>query len=171
MTMSLQATSSYCTTEDTHIPHRTMISNDVLNAFQQGLVDEDGSLRGDEDDCIDDNGAVDDEKLEVCMARQEAADERKRNLLSILMNIFELEDQEQREFDSLDLQLHREPPFRGLQWKEGETGYRAQRSFVTEDFNNLMENDGTVVALLGTEEIMRNDCDNNDAPLDNKNDA
>ena len=53
MTMSLQATSSYCTTEDTPIPHRTMISNDVLNAFYQGLVDEDGSLPGDEDDCID----------------------------------------------------------------------------------------------------------------------
>ena len=38
------------------------------------------------------------------------------------------------------------------------------------DQNNLMENDGTVIALLGTEEIVRNDCDNNDAPLDNKND-
>ena len=34
-----------------------------------------------------------------------------------------------------------------------------------------MENDGIVVVLLGTEEIMRNDCDNNDAPSDKKNDA
>ena len=114
MTMSLQATSSYCTTEDTPIPHRTMISYDVQNGFYQGLVDEDGSLPGDVDDCVDDDGAVDNAKLEVYVARQEAADERKRNLLSTLMNFVELEDEEQREFDSLDLQRHRER-FRGLQ--------------------------------------------------------
>ena len=57
---------------------------------------------------------VDDDKLEVFMARQEAADERKRNLS-------QLEDQEQQEFDSLDLRRHREQ-FRGLQRKKGERG-------------------------------------------------
>ena len=84
-------------------------------------MDEDGSLPGNVDDCIDDNGAVDDDKLKVCMARQEAADERKRNLLSTLMNIFEQEDQEQQEFDSLDLRRHRER-FRGLQRKKRRKG-------------------------------------------------
>ncbi len=85
-----------------------MMSNDALNAFYQVLLDEDGSLLGEEDDCIDDNGAVDDDKLEEYLARQEAADERKRNLLSTLMNIVELVDQEQREFDAVDLRRHRE---------------------------------------------------------------
>ena len=36
-----------------------MIANDTLNSFYQGLVDEDGSLPGDVDDCIDDDGTVD----------------------------------------------------------------------------------------------------------------
>ena len=79
-----------------------------------GLVDEDGSLPGDVEDCIDNDGTVDNDKLEGYLARQEAADERKRNLLSKLMNFVELEDQEQREFDSLDLQRHCKQ-FRGLQ--------------------------------------------------------
>jgi hypothetical protein len=42
------------------------------------------------------------------MAREEAVDERKRNLLSSLMHIAELEDQELREFDTVD--LRRQPP-------------------------------------------------------------
>jgi hypothetical protein len=102
MTTALAATSSYRTTKTIHNSHSTMMSNDALNAFFQGLVDEDGSLLGDEDDvvdndnAVDDDGAVDDNKLEECVTRQEAADKRKRNLLSTLMNIVELEDQEQR---------------------------------------------------------------------------
>ena len=62
----------------------TMMSNDILNAaflFLQGLLDEDGSMIGEEDDCIDDDGAVNDDKLEEFMDRQEAEIERKRNLL------------------------------------------------------------------------------------------
>ena len=91
-----------------------MTSNDDLKAFWEGLADKDGFWGEDEDDYIDDDGAVDDDKLKVYMARQEAADERKRNLLSTLMYYVELEDdQEQREFDSLDLRCHRER-FRGL---------------------------------------------------------
>jgi hypothetical protein len=74
-----------------------MMSNDALNAFFQGLVDEDGSLLGDEDDVVDDDGAVNDDKLEEYVARQEAEDGRKRNLLSTLMNIVEIEDREQKE--------------------------------------------------------------------------
>jgi hypothetical protein len=94
-------------------PHMTMTSNDVLNAFFQGFLDEDGCMIGEEDDCIDDDGAVDDDKLEELMDRQEAENERKRNLLVSLMNIVELEDQEQREADAVDLRRHREQ-FRGL---------------------------------------------------------
>ena len=74
-----------------------MMSNDALNAFFQGLVDEDGSLLGDEDDVVDDDGAVNDDKLEEYVARQEAEDGRKRNLLSTWMNIVEIEDREQKE--------------------------------------------------------------------------
>ena len=39
------------------------MSNDALNNFLQGLLEKDGSL-GDEDDYIDDLGAVQDEKLD-----------------------------------------------------------------------------------------------------------
>jgi hypothetical protein len=97
MTTALAATSSYRTTKTIHSSHSTMMSNDALNAFFQGLVDEDGSLLGDEDDVVDDDGAVNDDKLEEYVARQEAEDGRKRNLLSTLMNIVEIEDREQKE--------------------------------------------------------------------------
>ena len=97
MTTALAATSSYRTTKTIHNSHSTMMSNDALNAFFQGLVDEDGSLLGDEDDVVDDDGAVNDDKLEEYVARQEAEDGRKRNLLSTLMNIVEIEDREQKE--------------------------------------------------------------------------
>jgi hypothetical protein len=88
-----------------------MMENDALNAFCEGLLDEDGYL-GDEDDFIDDDGAVDDDKLEECMARQAATDERKRNVLLTIMSIVDLEDEEQKEFDARDLSRHRER-FRG----------------------------------------------------------
>jgi hypothetical protein len=92
-----------------------MMSNDALNAFYRGLLDKDGSLVGDED------GAVDDDQLEEYRARQDAADERKKNHLISLMNIVELEDHEQREFYAVDLRRHREQ-FRGQQTKKGERG-------------------------------------------------
>jgi hypothetical protein len=63
---------------------------------------------GEEDDCIDDDGVVDDDKLEEFMDRQEAENERKRNLLGSMINIVELEDQEQREADAVDLRRHHE---------------------------------------------------------------
>jgi hypothetical protein len=91
------------------------MSNNALNTFFQGLLDKDGSF-SDEDDYIDDLGAVDDEKLDRKMAREEAADERKRNILLSLMHIAELEEQEQREFDAVDLKRHREE-FRGRRKK------------------------------------------------------
>jgi hypothetical protein len=99
------------------------MSNDALNVFYQGLLEEDGSMVGDEDDLIDDNGVVDDDKLEEYTARQEVADERKRkrNVLVSLMNIVELEDQERRELDAVDLTRHHER-FRGHQRKKGERG-------------------------------------------------
>ena len=97
------------------------MSNDILNAFFQGFLDEDGSLIvGEEDDCIDNDGAVDDDKLEEFMVQQEAEDERKRNLLVSFMNIVELEDQEQREFDAVELRRCHREQFRGQQWKKGE---------------------------------------------------
>ena len=49
------------------------------------------------------------------MAREEAIDERKRNLLSSLMHIAELEDQELREFDTVD--LRRQPPWAIRGWR------------------------------------------------------
>ena len=136
MTTALAATSSYRTTKTIHNSRSTMMSNDALNAFFQGLVDEDGSLLGDEDDVVDDDGAVNDDKLEEYVARQEAADERKRNLLSTLMNIVELEDQEQREFDAVDLRRHREI-FRGLHRKKGERG--SVSVFVTQPPEGCVE--------------------------------
>ncbi|KAI2499538.1 Plant transposon protein [Fragilaria crotonensis] len=92
-----------------------MDTNDALNAFYEGLLDEDGYL-GNEDDCIDDDGAVDDDKLEEYMAQQAAADERKRNVLLTMMGMVELEDEEQKEFDAIDLRRHRER-FRGRRKK------------------------------------------------------
>jgi hypothetical protein len=84
------------------------MTNDALNVFYQGLLGEDGSMVGDGDDLIDNDGVVDDDKLEEYTARQEAANERKRNVLVSVMNIVELEDQEQRELDTVDLRRHRE---------------------------------------------------------------
>ena len=77
MTTALAVTSSFHITKHSNSPHGTMMENDALNAFCEVLLDEDGYL-GDEDDFIDDDGAVDDDKLEECMARQAATDERGR---------------------------------------------------------------------------------------------
>ncbi len=68
---------------------------------------------GDKDNLIDNDGVVDNDKPEeYYMAWQEPADERTRNVLVSLMNIVELEDQEQRELDAVDLRRHHER-FRG----------------------------------------------------------
>ena len=95
MTSVLAMTSSYQTTETIGNSCLTMICN-ALNAFYQGLVDEHGSLLGEEDNCIDDNSAVDIDKLKGNMAQQEVEDKQKKNLQSTLMNIVDLEDQEQK---------------------------------------------------------------------------
>jgi hypothetical protein len=76
MTTALAATSSYRIYKQSINPHGKMDTNDALNAFYEGFLDEDGYF-GNEDDCIDDDGAVDDDKLEEYMAQQAAADERK----------------------------------------------------------------------------------------------
>ena len=117
MTTTLASIASHPSTETLGNPHMTMTSNDVLNAFLQGFLDEDGSMIGEEDDCINDDGAVDDDKLQEYMDRQEAENERRRNLLVSMMNIVELEDQEQREANAVDLRRHRER-FRGQQWRK-----------------------------------------------------
>ena len=83
------------------------MSNDVLNAFYEGLRDK-GGLLGQEFDYIDNNGAVDDDKRKAYMVQQKAEDERKRNLLLSLMHTVELEAQEQREDDAEDHRRHRE---------------------------------------------------------------
>ena len=106
MTTSLRSITTHCITRSVSNYRLTMMSNDDLNTFWEGLADEDEFWGEDEDDYIDDDGAVDDDKLELCMARQEAVDERKRKLLSTLMYYVELEDQEQQEFDLLDLRRH-----------------------------------------------------------------
>jgi len=85
-----------------------MMSNDDLNAFYEGLVDEDGFLSNDEDDCIDDDGAVDDDALEENVAHQEAAYERKRNLLLSLMQIVKHEEMEEVEADAVAFYNFRE---------------------------------------------------------------
>ena len=58
-----------------------MMSNDDLNAFWEGLADKDGFWGEDEDDYIDDDGAVNDDDLDEQIAHHEAAYERKRNRL------------------------------------------------------------------------------------------
>ena len=65
MRTSLQSITTHCITRSVGNSRLTMMSNDDLNAFWQGLVDEDGFWGEDEDDYIDDDGAVDDEKLKV----------------------------------------------------------------------------------------------------------
>ena len=73
----------------------------------QGLRDEDDVL-GEEEGYIDDDGAVDNDKRDAYMARQEEEEERKRNLLLTLMNAVEIEALEQREADAEDLRRHRQ---------------------------------------------------------------
>ena len=124
MTTALAAIASHPFSQTVNNPHMTMTSNDVLNAFLWGLLDEDGSMIGEEDDCIND-----DDKLEEFTDRQEAENERKKNLLVSMINIVELEDQEQREADAVDLRRHREQ-FRGLGSKKGER--RSDSGIVTQ---------------------------------------
>ena len=69
--------------------------------FYEGLVDEDCFLSDDEDDCIDDDGAVDDDALKEHIAHQGAAYERKRNLHLALMQIVEHEEMNHTEPDSV----------------------------------------------------------------------
>jgi hypothetical protein len=108
MTTALSAISSHRDTKAIDNPaHRRMISNDVLNALYGRLLDEDRFL-GDEEDYIDDDGAVKDDKRDAYMARQEAEEERKRNLLLTLMQTVKLEAQEQREAKAEDLRHRRE---------------------------------------------------------------
>jgi hypothetical protein len=61
MTTALSATSSYCITKHSNNPHGTMENDAPLNAFYEGLLDENGYL-GDDDNYIDDDGTVDDDK-------------------------------------------------------------------------------------------------------------
>jgi hypothetical protein len=136
MTTALAAIASRPFSQTLNNPHMTMTSNDVLNSFLQGLLDEDDSMIGEEDDCIDDDGAVDDDKLEELMDWQEAENERKRNLLVSMMNIIELEDQEQREADAVDLRCHREQ-FLGLGSKKG--GRRSDSGIVTQSLERCGE--------------------------------
>ena len=86
-----------------------MFSNAALNAFCQSTFDQsfvDGENRG---PCIDENGAVDDDMLELDIARQEAEEERKRKFLMLLMNSVEQEAQEQRELDAKErLRRHKQ---------------------------------------------------------------
>jgi hypothetical protein len=99
MTTALSAISSYRDTKALDKPHRRMISNDVLNAFYEGSLDKD-SVLGEE--TIGLTTMV----REAYMARQEAEDERKRNLLLSLMHTVELEAQSQGEADAEDLRRH-----------------------------------------------------------------
>ena len=78
-----------------------MMSKCDVNAFYEGFVDEDGFGGDDEDDCIDDDGAVDNDKLEEHIAHQEAAYEKKRNLLLSLMQIVEDEEMDKTEADAV----------------------------------------------------------------------
>ena len=52
-----------------------MISNVVLNAFCQGLLDESFVVGENGGTCIDENGALDENMMEGDMARQEAENE------------------------------------------------------------------------------------------------
>jgi hypothetical protein len=123
MTTAVVVIAPLLSTQPVDNPHMTMTSNDVLNVLLQGFLDEDCSMVGEEDDCIDDDGAVDDDKLEDLMDRQEAENERKRNLLVSMINIVELEDQEHREADAVYLRRHREQ-FPGQQREKRRKGKR-----------------------------------------------
>ena len=86
-----------------------MISNVVLNAFCQGLLDESFVVGENGGTCIDENGALDENMMEGDMARQEAEEERKRKFLLLLMTVVEQEAQEQRAHDAKDrLRRHRQ---------------------------------------------------------------
>ena len=108
MTSSLQLTSQQSSTKSIGNSCLTMMPNDDLNAFYEGLVDEDGFLGADVDDCIDENGAVDDDALEEHIAHLGAAYVRKRNLLLSLMQIVEQEVVEEAEADAVAFHSFRE---------------------------------------------------------------
>jgi hypothetical protein len=75
--------------------------------FCKVFLDIDEGL-GVEEDYIDDDGAVDDDKRDAYMAFQEEEEERKRKLLLSWMNMVEIESLEQKEADALDFRRHRE---------------------------------------------------------------
>ena len=94
------------------------MENDTLNAFYEGLLDEDGYLADEDVLYIDDGGGrVNDDKLEEYMAQLAATDERKRNVRLTTTSIVGLEDEEQKEFDVIDLSRHLEQ-FRGHREKD-----------------------------------------------------
>ena len=99
MTTTLEAISSNRNTKPISTPQTTIMSNHTLNAILQGFLDKDVVFE-DSDDFINDDGAVDDDKHEAYMAREEAEEERKRNLLLTLMNMVEIKALEQREADA-----------------------------------------------------------------------
>ena len=107
MTTTLGAISSNRNTKPISTPQTTIMSNHTLNAILQGFLDKDVVFE-DSDDFINDDGAVDDDKLEAYMARQEEEEERKRNLLLTLMQKVQIEDLEQREVDAEVLRRHRQ---------------------------------------------------------------
>jgi hypothetical protein len=110
MTTALAAISSNRNTKILVTPHRNMMmSNHTLNVFLQGPRDKDDVL-GEEEGYIDDDGAVDDDKRNAYMARQEdKEEERKWNLLLTLMNAVEIEAlEQQREADAEDRRRHRQ---------------------------------------------------------------
>ena len=81
MTTSLQSFTTHCITRSVGNSHLTMMSNDDLNAVWEGLADEDWFWGEDENDYINDDGAVNDDDLDEQIAHHEAAYERKRNRL------------------------------------------------------------------------------------------
>jgi hypothetical protein len=101
MTTALQSISQHCITESIGDTHLTMMSNDDLNAICEALLDKDGFLGEDEDEFIDDDGAVDDDALEEHIAHQDAAYVRKRNLLFSLMKIVKDEEMDKTEVDAV----------------------------------------------------------------------
>ena len=98
------------------------MSYHALNAILQGFLDRDEGL-DDVDDFIDDVGAVDEDRREAYMARQEEEEERKRNLLLTLINMVELDSLEQREVDAEVLRRRRQ---RFLGWREKRRKFRCQ---------------------------------------------
>ena len=65
-----------------------MFSNAALNAFCQSTFDQsfvDGENRG---PCIDENGAIDDDMLELDIARQPITGKRDARILADILDIF-----------------------------------------------------------------------------------